>query len=160
MDLDVNNHKVLLAGAVAHRTMYRQDDWRSMDTAPRDGTYVELKCTYGVAPWYCIARWTDEGIAHGPNGKQHPFKRDRPSWRKPEGGGPFSEGHLQWRPYKGTVESYVDPTDGMQDSMAYWRGAVAAKYGLPPDRFESEVKRNVSKERTPKSGFWSRLFGW
>ena len=98
-----------------------QNRWRSMDTAPRDGTWVELKCTYGVAPWYCLARWTDE-ISHGQDGQMHTFKRSRFSWVKREGGGPFEEGSLHWRPYAGEVTSYTDPTGGMQDNQAYWRG--------------------------------------
>jgi hypothetical protein len=27
-------------------------EWRMMDTAPRDGTVVEIKCCYGLHPWY------------------------------------------------------------------------------------------------------------
>lgn len=110
-----------------------------MDTAPRDGTYVELKNTYGVAPWYCIARWTDENFALGANGTKMTFKTNKPSWVKPDGVGPFSEESLHWRPYNGSVEDYVDPTGGMQNDPAYWRGAVASKYGLPINHFEKEV---------------------
>ena len=141
------------------------DGWRSMDTAPRDGTWVELKNTYGVAPWYCIARWTDEGISHGPNGEKYPFKSDKKSWQKPEGGGPCSESSLHWRSYAGEVASYTDPTGGMQNDMAYWRGAVASKYGLPLDHFEATAARNAkrnaaadapAKVRLP---WWKRIFG-
>lgn len=33
-------------------------------------------------------------------------------------------------------DNYTDPTGGMQNDMAYWRGAVAGKYGKPLDYFE------------------------
>lgn len=147
-----------------------EDSWRSMDSAPHDGTWVELKCTYGVAPWYCVARWTDEGLAYGRGREKHPYKADKPSWQKPEGGGPFSEGLLFWRPYTGEITSYVDPTGGLQNDAAYWRGAVASKYGLPLDHFEeqaalnakSNAQRNSSTATAPtglRRGFWRRLFG-
>lgn len=43
----------------------------------------------------------------------------------------------------GTPQTYVDPTGGMQNDMAYWRGAVAAKRGLPLDAFEKTAARNA-----------------
>lgn len=158
------------------------DGWRSMDTAPRDGTWVELKCTYGVAPWYCIARWTDEQISHDQEGQAHTYKASKSSWVKRKGGGPFDEGSLHWRPYAGEVASYVDPTGGMQDNPAYWRGAVASKYGLPLDHFEATAARNAERSTTavapekaqppppptdhdeykggiPSPSWWQRIFG-
>ena len=30
--------------------------WRSMDSAPRDGTKIEIRCAYGGTPWVKIAR--------------------------------------------------------------------------------------------------------
>lgn len=159
MDFDVGNQKMLETGAYYQRGSENQT-WRPMSTAPRDGTWVELKNTYGVAPWYCIARWTDENISHGSDGRLYPFKSKDKSWVKREGGGPFSESHLQWRPYSGKVEAYVDPTGGAQDSPAYWRGAVAAKYGLPLDTFEKQVEQNLRREEPKKKrGFWNWLWG-
>lgn len=128
-----------------------------MDTAPRDGTWVELKCTYGVAPWYCIARWTDECISHDNDGVAHTFKSAKFSWQKPQGGGPFSEGSLHWRPYAGEVDSYIDPTGGAQKDMAYWRGATASKYGLPLDAFEKTAEQNA--KRNARAPWWKRIFG-
>lgn len=121
------------------------DGWRPMETAPRDGTYVELKCTYGIAPWYCIARWTDEDVAYGQDGQMHPFKDTRLSWRKPDGGGPTDEQFLQWRPYTQDVASYTDPTGGTQNDPAYWRGAVASKYGLPLAYLEKIAAQNADR---------------
>lgn len=140
------------------------DGWRSMDTAPRDGTWVELKCTYGVAPWYCLARWTDEQIVYCGDGATKKFKGRQPSWVKPDGGGPFDEASLHWRPYAGEVASYTEPTGGMQNDMAYWRGAIANKYRLPLDYFEATAARNAKrnagtaapvKARIP---WWKRIF--
>lgn len=131
--------------------------WRSMDTAPRDGTWVELKCTYGVAPWYCIAHWTDEQSFKDQDGHQHIFKTGKSSWVKPEGGGPFDEGSLHWRPYAGNVASYVDPTGGVQDDPAYWRGAVASRYGLPLNAFEATPSRTDKNSAKP---WWRRILDW
>lgn len=142
------------------------DGWRSMETAPRDGTWVELKCSYGVAPWYCIARWTDEEVMRCVNGPSVTFKKSKPSWIKSSGGGPFDERSLQWRPYSGEVADYKDPTGGMQDDPAYWRGAAARKYGLPLDHFEAMAARNAKRngtittasvDKTPLT-WWKRLF--
>src|SRR5690242_7899141 len=37
--------------------------WRNMDTAPRDGTEIEIKCTYGYKPSFMKARWTNDKYA-------------------------------------------------------------------------------------------------
>lgn len=141
------------------------DGWRSMDAAPRDGTWVELKCTYGVAPWYCIARWTDENIAYCQDGTTVKLKSSKPSWVKQGGGGPFDEKSLHWRPYAGDVGSYVDPTGGMQYDMSYWRGAIANKYGLPLDHFEAEAAHNARQntataaaDKRVRLPWWKRIF--
>jgi hypothetical protein len=31
--------------------------WRTMDSAPRDGSIVEIECRYGVRPWRQRARY-------------------------------------------------------------------------------------------------------
>lgn len=137
----------LQMGARYHRMGEHDPGWLSMNSAPRDGTVVELMCTYGVAPWYSLCRWTREDMAHGRDGLM-PFTKDEPSWVKVEGGGgPFSEGHLKWRPYDGDAAAYVDPTGGAQNDMAYWRGAAAARHGLPLDYFEAEAARNERRNK-------------
>lgn len=144
-DFGVYDYAALAAGAAAQKSEKDMTTWRSMDSAPRDGSWVELKCTYGVAPWYCVARWTNESTALDcSTGDRISFTAREHSWQKPDGGGPSSESHLHWRPYAGTVENYVDPTGGAQNNMAYWRGAVAAKYGKPIDYFERQTARNIS----------------
>ena len=113
--------------------------WRSMDTAPRDGTIVELKCTYGVAPWYNLFRWSDG------RWEQH----DDPSM------GVSSEDSLHWRPYSGEPSAYADPTGGAQNDAAYWRSAAARAHGLPPDYFE---KSAAGTAPTTRPSWWRRLF--
>ncbi len=129
------------------------NEWRSMSSAPRDGTFVELECTYGVAPWYCLARWTDEIVLAG----KTTFKSHQFSWQKPwpDNGGPFDEHSLRWRSYNGIVSSYIDPTGGQQNDAVYWRKAVARKYGLPEDHFEKYIKSDVDNEHRPS--FWLRI---
>lgn len=130
---------MLAAGATFSRGLAQDGQWYSMDSAPRDGTWVELKCTYGAAPWYCLARWTDEMFCFNGRGGRSTFRSSGKSWRKPDGGGPSSETQLQWRPYDGSVKDYVDPTSGAQNSAGYWRGAIAAKYRLAPDSNAEKV---------------------
>lgn len=121
-----------------------------MSTAPRDGTVVEIKCSYGVAPWYGLFRWTDEQVVTARDGTKMAFKTKDPSWvgvDRPGHGLCSGDDSLQWRPHDGNAEAYVDPTGGAQSDPAYWRAAVARKYGLPADHFE------------PKRSLWNRLFG-
>jgi hypothetical protein len=34
--------------------------WQDMSTAPRDGTPIEIKCTYGYEPWVQVGRWKQD----------------------------------------------------------------------------------------------------
>lgn len=36
------------------------EGWQAMDTAPRDGTIIEIRSDYGPAPYFGLFRWTDE----------------------------------------------------------------------------------------------------
>lgn len=36
------------------------EDWRTMESAPRDATVVEIRNGYGLMPTYGLFRWTDE----------------------------------------------------------------------------------------------------
>lgn len=123
------------------------DGWLPMDSAPRDGTIVEIMCTCGVAPWYGLHQWTDNHSAIGNGGLT--FFKSAPQWRSypPNGHGVADEESLKWRPYTGDIKNYVDPTNGYQHDDKYWRGAVARKYGLPLDHFEQ--KKHIS--------WWERL---
>lgn len=107
--------------------------WHQMATAPRDGTPVEIMNSYGVAPTYGLFRWAAM------------FSSNTPSWvgvDRPNTGLMPGDDHYCWRPYTGDPAAYVDPTNGMQADGAYWRGAIAAKNGLPLDAFEAMAARN------------------
>jgi hypothetical protein len=157
MDYDINNQQMLSAGAYYQSHTQAQGDWRSMDSAPRDGSTIEVRCTYGVAPWFGLYHWTDEMNYRDQSGALHQMRGQSKRWGKvgDEGMG-FDEGpSFSWRPYRGDAAHYQDPTGGAQNSMAYWRGAVAAKYGLPLNTFERETQENLSKDSAkPKRPFW------
>lgn len=114
-----------------------QGDWHSMESAPRDGTIIEVRCTYGVAPWYGIFRWTDEMSYQNQDGTTTKLKGE-PRWTKvgDDASGFTEDGTFTWRPYRNDGAAYVDPTGGFQNDPRYWRQAVSRKYGLPLDHFE------------------------
>lgn len=81
--------------------------FNSMESAPHDGTPVEICCAYGVAPWYGVFKWVNGdwiGVLDSSTG--------------------VSEGsYLSWRPLSGKPENYIDPTNGKQNTPEYWRKA-------------------------------------
>lgn len=115
-------------------------EWRPMATAPRDGTPIEVRCTYGVAPWYGLYRWikTPGVQVCRPGGQSFP-QEGRWAGVHDEGRSFDEDNSFSWRPYAGNSVTYVDPTGGAQNTDSYWRRAVAAKYGLPPDHFEKKI---------------------
>ena len=46
----------LQMGAYYRSIAHDMAEWQPMDTAPRDGTVVEIRQSYGVAPWYAVAK--------------------------------------------------------------------------------------------------------
>jgi hypothetical protein len=102
--------------------------WRAMSSAPRDGRIIELRNTYGAAPWYGLHRWMP--IYEG--GECAWVSVNDPQLSACE------KESLSWRHFPGDSSRYVDPTRGAQDSSEYWRGAVAAGHGLPLDYFEKD----------------------
>lgn len=123
-----------LADAAGFTPITKTDDWRPIHTAPRNGTIIEIRCTYGVVPWYDLAKWTDERPLYGGG-----VIKTKPAWILPlKGDSVFSEESLTWRPYDGTLENYTDPTGSFQKDPLYWRQAVAIKYGLSPNHFEKK----------------------
>ncbi len=137
-----SGHNVYFSNSQPNR-----DGWQPIATAPHDGTVVEVRCTYGVAPWYGIFRWTkrewgDEGWVRVGD-ERSGFSED-PSF--------------SWRPYAGATSSYVDPTGGAQDRPEYWRRAAAVRSGLPPDYFEKRAAQapplppSETKEPAPVGG--------
>jgi hypothetical protein len=120
---------LLIAHAVCAQNS--EEEWQPMSTAPRDGTVVELMNTYGVAPWYSIAKWTRhiDGVPtfYGDKGQQGVTSMDMPEphWVSLDHNGFQDDADtLHWRPYHGSVSHYVDPTGGAQNSNAYWLRAT------------------------------------
>jgi hypothetical protein len=145
---DVGNQKMLQAGARAAHGVNDGGGWVPMDSAPHDGTVIEIKNSYGVAPSYGLYRWIDDM-----GGRWAQVGQDNSSF---DDGPKFS-----WRPYLGDPAHYVDPTHGAQRSAAYWRGAAAAVSGLPPDAFEVITQHNLDANgrRTPRP-WWLRWMDW
>jgi hypothetical protein len=116
------------------------DGWRSMDSAPHDGTIIEVRCTYGVAPWYGLFYWTN-GVERTTFQGQQIELHGQPRWAKVnEPQSSFSDDPtFSWRPYTGSAQTYVDPTGGAQDTEQYWRRAAARKSGLPANTFEPSL---------------------
>lgn len=134
---------------------YDGGGWRDMSTAPRDGTPIEVKCTYGVAPTYQLSYWSDERRVHESNGLTIERNTGECNWWSTDTkiGSTYSdEASLVWRPYEGDPKAYVDPTRGAQKDMAYWRGAVAASGGLPPDTFEAKAAANARRNAAARLG--------
>lgn len=104
--------------------------WQPISSAPRDGTIIEICCTFGVAPWYGLYKWEggeqcsnqNQSLAHGLAGMQGSPGRQGRDWvdvRDPLKS--VTDGdYLQWRPTNATAESYVDPTHGAQETTEYW----------------------------------------
>lgn len=155
MDFDINNQTMLEAGAIWRVAGIEQHGWSSMASAPRDGTVIEVRNSYGIAPTYSLAKWTTESTANSNEGRVS-YILSAPEWVDTvNGGGWISELALNWRPYSGDITKYIDPTGGAQDSPAYWRGAIASKYGLPLNHFETQVAKNIGQK---KKGFLAWLF--
>jgi hypothetical protein len=123
--------------------------WKSVSTAPRDGTIIEMMETYGVAPWYARFYWRKKGthveetipfIYVDKSGKQTTkvekisYAENNPRWIDADDAqsGVTEDECLFWRPYKGTGK-YVDPTGGAQKSVAYWCAAVHRPYDAKTD---------------------------
>jgi hypothetical protein len=158
--LDLDNQRALEQGAAFAAQAGNSATWQPMDSAPRDGTVIEVRCTYGVAPWFGLYKWSSHMKFPDRNGVVV-IMTGTPRWVGANAGkenSSFAEGgSFMWRPYTGDPVRYTDPTGGMQDSAAYWRGAVAAKYGLPLNAFEDSARSNAGKQR--KASWWQRLLG-
>lgn len=87
--------------------------WQLIVSAPRDGTVIEIQNNWGVAPHYCLCKWI--------HGRGWVYASD-------DNRGLIDGEHLTWRPYEGEDASkYVDPTNGAQDTKAYWLNALGRR---------------------------------
>jgi hypothetical protein len=97
-------------------------DWGPMSTAPKDGTIIEIRCTYGVAPWYGLFRWSNTvDFGHGAGLSNSAAWRGVPDSRQ---GIASEDATFSWRPYYGQPGQYDDPTHGAQNTREYWLRAV------------------------------------
>lgn len=125
----------------AHRARARSSalssGWQSMSSAPRDGSIIELRCDYGIAPWFGLFRWDGERWSNAIR----------------DGSSVSGEDTLTWRHTTAFTSNYVDPTGGQQDDPHYWRVAAARSYGLSDDYFEERAceKSAVASDDTR---FW------
>ncbi len=117
-------------------------NWKPAKSAPHDGTVVEMMETYGVAPWYGLFKWTTERwikwhTTSNPEGSFRHFVSPKPSWVNVDrtDQGVSEDACLFWRPYSGT-DKYIDPTGGLQNSVAYWCVAMHRPYNAKKDRCE------------------------
>ncbi len=99
--------------------------WQSMESAPRDATVVELRCTYGIAPWYGLFQWVQDEWSHPTVWLWRSATDPRTSvgdrCRNALGG---CEDNLSWRPTDQDATSYIDPTNGFQATREYWESAA------------------------------------
>jgi len=98
----------------------RANDWLPIVSAPRDGTVIELKNDYGIAPWYGLHKWV---VGRG--------WVDATDDSRGCGDGPW----LSWRAYEGNPAGYIDPTNGAQETTEYWQAASGKNSGWVGELF-------------------------
>jgi hypothetical protein len=103
--------------------------FRTIDSAPRDGTVIELQINAGFRPWYGLHRWDGDRWVNATD----------PSSSL------VSESNVCWRPYAGDPDHYIDATGGAQFTYRYW--------GVPRDGVFTE--QNETEEQKPR--WWERL---
>ena len=91
-----------------------------MNTAPRDGRWIEVANNAGVATHYGLYRWKDEYRCFVGNETPNSFSS-------------FDEKNpaFSWRETSATPSNYEDPTGGMQHTRAYW----IERCGLNPNDY-------------------------
>jgi hypothetical protein len=116
----------LLLGAVSKAqacgslTASMDGTWRSIGSAPRDGTTIELLQTYGIAPTYGLYKW-DSSLGRWTNVDRDPHLG-------------MGEACAFWRPYKAQDKPYIDPTNGAQYTVKYWCNAAGLYYNKETDK--------------------------
>src|SRR5208283_1963955 len=121
-----------------------ENEWRDLCTAPRDGTIIEIRSTYGVAPWYGLYKWTTTHCSLGVDGGLHQYEAEADWCGVNRLGSVFTESRdFMWRPYQaGNPEQYIDPTNGAQETARYWRQAVAHESGVSLLYLEAVTLKN------------------
>lgn len=106
-------------------------EWRSMSSAPRDGTVIEIRNAYGICPWHGIFKWASsmrmEWYTHDENGRRFLGIEETPCnpcwvdvYRVGHRLDADSERYCSWRPYDLDLRVYIDPTHGAQGRPEYW----------------------------------------
>lgn len=123
--------------------------FKSMDTAPRDGTIIEVMNSYGFRPTFALAQFIED--PHG--GEFRGYPDSTRCW--------VSESNLSWRPYDGDPDSYIDPTGGAQNTFRYWGVDRDGRFDKEYTVFSNEkVITGAGTLIAPvkKRSWWQRLF--
>lgn len=75
-------------------------DWQPINTAPHDGTIIEIENTWGVHPWHDLRQWSNEN-----QWWQSVTKSNRGTTCENRA----SKVTCRWRPYGGNISTYRGP---------------------------------------------------
>jgi hypothetical protein len=89
-----------------------ESGWKTIDSAPKDGTVLEGMQTYGIAPYWSTVRFVNN---HWVSGIDAAISLEPSTC-------------LMWRPLKVAVLSYQEPTLGKQDTTGYWCDAMRLEW--------------------------------
>lgn len=125
--------------------------WHDMETAPRDGTTIEIENAGGGKPWRGLYRWG--GVQDFYEDERLPGEDMSASgWRGvPNAGSGFYTGAKAWRAFKGDPETYEDPYSSF-DQFDY------VIQGKRPTAKLKAAERRYAGPQAPRS-FWANLFG-
>lgn len=98
-------------------------DFQDIGTAPRDGTIIEI-CNQGAMPYYHLSQWSDLGEEGEIVWRADDYKFERFVWQDPGRQAYYQSDawkQLKWRRTDQKPGSYVDPTNGAQNTAEYQR---------------------------------------
>lgn len=93
----ITSRRSFITGLVERfRTSLPPPAWRDMSIAPRDGSEIEIKCTYGREPWVQRAMWLmdSQGPIWKTGGDDQGYTYVEDRWF----GIGANNSNLQWRP--------------------------------------------------------------